>query len=126
PRNPCATQPFAQPCPQAGIASMPNRLTWLATICALALGTLAALAGEVDEFLAGTSRSCVQCDLSGRDLQSRNFARTRLDQAILKDANLTAASLFRASLVRADLSRAKLAGANLNVIDGKWASFAGA
>ena len=64
---------------------MPQWLKWLTTIGALALGTLAALAAEVDDFLAGTSRSCVQCDFSGRDLQSRNFARTRLDQANLKE-----------------------------------------
>src|SRR5262245_65408679 len=105
---------------------MHKRLKSLTIICALAFGTLTALAAEVDDFLAGTSRSCVRCDLSGRDLQSRNFARTRLDQANLKNADLTAASFFRASLVRADLSGAKLTGANINVIDGKWARFAGA
>src|SRR5262249_61641553 len=105
---------------------MRNRLKSLTVIGVLAFGTLAALAAEVDDFLAGSSRSCVGCDLSGRDLQSRNFARMRLDQANLKDANLSAASLFRASLLRADLSGARLAGANLNAVDPKWANFAGA
>lgn len=94
---------------------MHGRLTWLMTAGALMIGTLAVLAAEIDDFLAGASRSCVRCDLSGRDLQSRNFAWTRLDQANLKQANLSGASLFRASLVRADLSGARLTRANLNV-----------
>ena len=32
-------------------------------------------AAEVDAFLAGTTKSCVACVLSGRDLKARDFKR---------------------------------------------------
>ena len=67
-----------------------------------------ARAAEVDAFLAGTAKSCIACDLAGRDLKERDFKRAKLDRAILANADLTEASLFRGSLQRADLSGAKL------------------
>ena len=46
------------------------------TVGVLAVGTVvAALAADVDAFLSGASKSCVGCDLSGRDLKARDFAR---------------------------------------------------
>ena len=94
---------------------------------AVAFGVPALGANDaVDAFLAGTARSCIACDLAGRDLKERDFKRTKLDRAILKDADLSAASLFRASLQRADVSGAKLIDADLNRMDAKWADFRGA
>ena len=84
------------------------------------------LAAEVDAFLAGTAKSCIACDLSGRDLKARDFRRVKLDRVILKDADLSEATLFRSTLQRADLSGAKLVDADLNRIDAKWADFRGA
>src|SRR5262249_44380720 len=78
-----------------------------------------AFAAEVDAFLAGTTKSCIGCDLSGRDLKGLEFKRTKLDRAILKDADLREATLFRSTLQRADLSGAKLVDADLNRIDAK-------
>src|SRR5436305_14158714 len=78
------------------------------------------LADDVDAFLVGTTRTCVGCDLSGRQLKERDFRRAKLDQTRFKNADLGGASLFRASLVRADFSGAKLKQANLNLVDAKW------
>ena len=70
--------------------------TELAIVALLAL-TCSAYAADIDAFIAGTTRACVACDLSGRDLHDLELKRTRLDRAILKSANLTGASLFRSS-----------------------------
>ena len=84
------------------------RMTEWSLGVAAALLCAQAMAADPDAFLAGTSRNCVECDLSGRDLKERDFKRAKLDRAKLRNADLSGASLFRATLVRADL-----AGANL-------------
>ena len=84
---------------------MPTR-GWVTGLLAggVLLLTGAALAADVDAFLAGTSRNCIDCDLSGRDLSERDLKRVRLDRAKLRDADLAGATLFRAVLVRAPIS----------------------
>src|SRR5262245_12517493 len=82
----------------------------------VALSAMPVRAADPDAFLAGTSRNCVECDLSGRDLRDRDFKRAKLDRAILRNADLAGASLFRATLVRADLAGATLKDANLNLV----------
>ena len=72
------------------------------------LAVRAGAGGGCRAFLAGTSRNCIECDLSARDLKARDFKRAKLDRANLGNADLSGASLFRALLVRADLSGAKL------------------
>ena len=67
-----------------------------------------AMAADPDAFLAGTTKICIECDLSARDLKGRDFKRAKLDRANLRNADLSGASLFRATLVRADLSGANL------------------
>ena len=91
-----------------------------------ALAVTAAWAADVEAFLSGTARTCIECDLEGRDLKERDFKRAKLDRANLKGADLSEASLFRASLVRAQLTRAVLKQSNLNLVDAKWADFSGA
>ena len=39
------------------------------------------LAGNVEPFLAGTTRNCSGCDLAGRDLREYDFKRAKLDRA---------------------------------------------
>ena len=83
---------------------MGRRAGWIA-VGAVAFATLAAAApDDVAAFLAGTTKSCIECDLSGQKLVDRDLKRSKLDRAILKNADLSAASLFRSSLQRADLS----------------------
>src|SRR5258708_38701426 len=83
----------------------------------------AALAADAQAFLAGTTKTCIECDLAGQKLNERDLQRAKLDRANLAAADLTGASLFRASLLRANLKGAKLAKANLNLIDAKGADF---
>ncbi|HEY1981482.1 MAG TPA: pentapeptide repeat-containing protein, partial [Xanthobacteraceae bacterium] len=90
---------------------------------ALTILVSSALAADLDSFLAGTNRNCVECDLSARDFGGRELKLSNLDHAKLSNANFAAASLFRSTLQHADLSGANLARSNLNLIDAKWAVF---
>jgi hypothetical protein len=58
-----------------------GRIAALPIGIALALSTASVQAADVDAFLAGTSRNCVECNLSGRDLKARDFKRAKLDRA---------------------------------------------
>src|SRR5436190_15741643 len=76
---------------------MPRRSRFV--LLPLVAATLAAApghAGDVEPFLAGAIRSCIECDLAGRDLKERDFKRAKLDRAKLRDADLSRASLVRA------------------------------
>ena len=68
-----------------------------------------ALADDVAAFLAGTAKTCIQCNLAGQDLKDREFKRVKLDRAVLKNADLTDATLFRSSLQRWRRYEAELA-----------------
>src|SRR4051794_5278428 len=105
---------------------MPSRSGHKLIVATLFALTSSAFAAEVDAFIAGTTRNCVECDLSGRDLHDLEFKRAKLDRAIFKNANLVGTSLFRSSLVRASFAGANLSQANLNLVDAKWADFTGA
>jgi uncharacterized protein YjbI with pentapeptide repeats len=65
----------------------------------VAVPALAEEAGIRDAFLAGTSRDCPGCDLSGQNLTYRD-----LSGANLAGANLSKARMHRSLLTRADLS----------------------
>ena len=82
---------------------------WLLGVAAAML-CAPAMAADPDAFLAGTTKNCIECDLSARDLNGRDFKRAKLDRAKLRNADLSGASLFRATLVRADLGRRQSQG----------------
>src|SRR5205823_911975 len=72
----------------------------------------AAVNGDRDAFLAGTTKDCPGCDLRQAKLKRRD-----LSNANLTGANLTGAVLHRAKLARAKLDHANLTEANLNKTD---------
>src|SRR5919206_160727 len=81
--------------------TMGRRAGWMAA-GVFAVATLALAApDDVALFLAGTARSCVECDLSGQNLVDRDLKRSKLDRAVLRNADLSTATLFRSSLQRA-------------------------
>ena len=84
------------------------------TVLAVALvAATALLAADVEAFLGGATRSCLECSLAGRDVADRDLKRARLDRADLRNANLAGVDLFGANLHVADLRGANLEGANL-------------
>lgn len=78
-------------------------------------------ADALNAFLAGATRDCPGCDLTGANLKRRDLA-----GADLSGANLSGANLHRALLGGANLDDANLRGAVLNVADLKRASLVGA
>src|SRR5579864_135137 len=72
-------------------------------------GAARAQAQDVAAFLAGRSKDCPGCDLSGAKLKRRD-----LTGANLAGANLSEASLHRSLLRGANLAGADLTGSNLN------------
>src|ERR1700704_4539797 len=110
---------------RAGARPMPRRLLFL-LMAGMPMTFAAALAADPEPFLAGATKSCIECDLAGRALMQRDFQRARLDRANLAAADLSGSSLFRATLTRAHLKGAKLIKANLNLIDAKGADLEGA
>ena len=70
-----------------------------------------ALAGDPDAFLAGTTKSCIECNLAGASLSEHDFQRVKLDRANLEKADLAGSSLFRATLTGANLKGANFKGA---------------
>src|SRR5438046_10506768 len=100
---------------------MPIRSPVVAVSIALVAAlTGAAIAGDVDAFLAGTSRNCIECDLSARDLTARDFKRAKLDGAKLANADLCSERLFRASMVRAVLHGACIKHADIYLAMSMW------
>src|SRR5262249_24986168 len=97
--------------------------TFLAIAAVIALTPTAIRAEPRDDFIAGKSRDCPCCDLTGfmgkrGDFSGANFAganltRVNFHDAKLVGANLAGANLSEANLNKADLSRANLNGANL-------------
>lgn len=79
---------------------------------------LPADATPAQRFLAGLSKDCPGCDLSGADLRRRD-----LSDAKLNGANLTRAVFHRANLRNADFTGATLTQANLNAADLTFAKF---
>src|SRR4030088_3859579 len=86
-------------------------VTFALTVTALMCtgGAAPAQAQDVAAFLAGRSKDCPGCDLSGAKLKRRD-----LTGANLAGANLSEASLHRSLLRGADLAGADLTRANLN------------
>src|SRR5215472_2846006 len=84
----------------------------------------AARADERADFLAGLTRNCPRCDLSGANFKRHDLAGADLTGAILDGANfhdanlsgahLAGAHLTAANLNKADLRRADLSGAHLH------------
>src|SRR5262244_1270942 len=97
------------------VRNMPARLI------AILFATLAAAAGARadprEDFLAGKTRSCPRCDLSGQNFKRRDLANADLTGANLKEANFHDARLTNARLGGADLSGANLNKANLSRAD---------
>ena len=105
--------------------TMARRTNLLVVAAAVSmLGTAAARADRRDDFLAGRTRNCVHCDLSGAnfkrhdlagvDLTGANLTGTNFHDAKLAGARFTGANLSGANLNKADLSRADLSRANLH------------
>src|ERR1700704_3909731 len=55
------------------------RTAALSTAAMAVLLTASALAADPDAFLAGTTKACIECDLSGHDLTTRDVKRAKLD-----------------------------------------------
>src|SRR5215813_9497983 len=92
----------------APFARHPIRLILVAVV-ALAAQLPAAQADPRSDFLAGATKACPGCDLSGLSFKRRDLTGADLSGANLKDANFHDAKLAGARLAGADLS-----GANLN------------
>jgi uncharacterized protein YjbI with pentapeptide repeats len=88
-----------------------------AALLAIAAQTPIAHADQRDDFLAGRTRACPRCDLSGENFKRRDLANADLTGASLKEANLHDARLTGARLAGADLSSANLNKANLSRAD---------
>jgi len=84
---------------------MRRRLLFL-LMAGMPMTIAAARAADPEPFIAGATKSCIECDLAGRALAERDLQRARLDRANLAMADLSGASLFRATLARASLKGA--------------------
>ena len=93
----------------------------VAVLLGASLEPLSAQLSDRADFLAGRSRECRRCNLTGE-----NFKRRDLSGADLTDANLEDANFHDAKLVGARLGGANLSGANLNKADLSRADLAGA
>ncbi len=101
---------------------MRSRLLFLlmAGMAVVPASIVAALADDPESFLAGATRSCIECDLSGRQLADHATSSAPSSTApIWQPPTSREQSLFRATLTRANLKGAKLGKANLNLIDAK-------
>src|SRR5262245_42804910 len=86
----------------AMMRSTPAQL--IAILFATVLAAGSARADQREDFLAGKTRSCPRCDLSGQNFKRRDLANADLTGANLKDANFHDARLTNARLGGADLS----------------------
>src|SRR5262245_20272896 len=98
---------------------------FLAAVIALACPA-AAQADPREDFIAGRTKACPGCDLSGVSFKRRDLSGADLTGARLKDANLHDARLTGAKLASADLTNANLNKANLSRADLTGATLAGA
>src|ERR1700686_5492777 len=87
----------------------------LLLMAGLPITVAAALAADPEAFLAGATKSCVECDLAGRQLAERHLqlAKANLNLIDAKGTDFTGADLSQALLFEADFSVANLAGVNL-------------
>src|SRR5689334_20171900 len=99
----------------AMVRTTPARL--IAILFATVLVAGSARADQRDDFLAGKTRNCPRCDLSGQNFKRRDLANADLTGANLKDANFHDARLTNARLGGADLNGANLNKANLSRAD---------
>src|SRR5262249_11665922 len=86
----------------------------------------AARADQRDDFLAGRTRDCPLCDLTGQNFKRRDLSGANLAGAVLKNATLHDAKLASARLAGADLSGANLNKAGLARADLRGARLGGA
>ncbi|MDP6278553.1 MAG: pentapeptide repeat-containing protein [Nitrospinota bacterium] len=94
------------------------------SICfVFSLGTILGTTGTVSAWKKAdlkklkTTKSCVECDLSGANLKGLNLTGANLKGANLQGANLSGVKLVNANLSGANMKNANLNGTNLNGAD---------